>query len=241
MTIFPLTLQRTARTYRGVLSFASTAHLPTEPEAYLHPLEFAQYQTLRIPARQTSFLLGRFLARQTLHTYLGEASPDVYLTSGVFQQPLVVGTPTSVGVSLSHTADQAACLVFSEEHPMGVDLERVQPGNWENIGSQLTPHEKGLWDGKESMDAFYTRLWTVKEALSKVLRTGLTVSMEFYEIASVTRQKDLTCCQFKHFLQYKALTFAWNACFCTVVLPAESEYTMTEAREKIDLRRRLYS
>ncbi|MGD1894981.1 MAG: 4'-phosphopantetheinyl transferase family protein [Cyclobacteriaceae bacterium] len=149
----------------------------------------------------------------------------IAVVKGIFRQPLVNYTKHPIpNISLAHTEGIGACIIFSREHPMGLDLEFPKNESLESIAQTTTPNEKILrTESLESDLSFYTRIWTAKEALSKVLGTGLTTPLHVYEINQLVVKKDYTISYFKNFTQYKAISFWVGQFICSIVLPKMTE------------------
>ena len=226
--IYQLALHRTGGgQFRAYLGFtpASFDSLLAVIAQYLHASELGVYRTFLHDRRRESFLRGRYIAKQVLLNYLREKNPRrIRLESGVFDHPLVVhSAPSTPQISLSHTRGWAAGLAFSEAHPMGLDLEAITSSSAETIHSQVTAHEIGLHRTlADDENTFYTRLWTIKEALSKVLKTGLTTPFEVYQVETLRACDGYTVGTFRNFGQYKALSFRWKNNLCSVILPRET-------------------
>jgi phosphopantetheinyl transferase len=143
---------------------------------------------------------------------------------GVFNQPLLIYPEKNPPkFSLSHTRAHSACLVFPQEHPMGIDIESYTHNDYKSVESLLTEKEKLLGSGiRGNIAEFYIQLWTIKEALSKTLQTGLMVPVEIYEIAEIHNFGSYYISTFKNFLQYKAISFRWKGNICSIVLPEKT-------------------
>lgn len=214
----------TSIAYLGILNTGTNHEIPIEN--YLHASEQKIFEGYKYEARKMSFLSGRYVAKKVLSQSLQE--PDltkIIIKSGIFNQPLL-NYPTSdpPGFSISHSLSCTSCLVFPQEHPMGIDIESNFTDANEAIAPQLTDHEKLLYKSinlKE--DSLHIKLWTIKEALSKVLTTGLTVPMNIYEIAEIQRDDQFYFSTFKNFAQYKAISFNWAGNICSFVLPLKTK------------------
>ncbi|HEX8531719.1 MAG TPA: 4'-phosphopantetheinyl transferase superfamily protein [Cytophagales bacterium] len=232
-TVLPLHLTRPEGAWRAWLGILAPPGrgLPADPGTFLNGAERAVYEAFAHPGRRQAHLAGRYLAKQVLGAYLGEAHPErIGIGVGVFGQPLVAypGDPAAA-VSIAHAHGWAAALAFHAGHPMGVDLERVTPGAKAVIAPQATGYERRLYQpGEEEEAVFYTRLWTVKEALSKVLRTGLLTPLQLFEVEAIHRVPGGTESTFRNFMQYKALSFACKDQICTLVLPRNSDCQLPE-------------
>jgi hypothetical protein len=70
-------------------------------------------------------------------------------------------------------------------------------------------------------------MWTIKEALSKVLKTGMMTPMEIYQVNAIDQVLYNGFCvsTFTYFSQYKALSFPWKNTLCSIILPKETNIT----------------
>ncbi|MEM9340630.1 MAG: hypothetical protein AAGA66_17985, partial [Bacteroidota bacterium] len=133
----------------------------------LHPREKVHYQALKYDRRKTSYLLGRFSAKEALSCLTGFTKvSSICIDSGVFHFPVVqcLKTPNSQ-VSISHCDIIGASIAFEETHPMGIDLEKVQDKHKDVMLSQLTEREQLLLRNIQLNNAQgYAVLWSVKES-----------------------------------------------------------------------------
>jgi 4'-phosphopantetheinyl transferase len=190
---------------------------------FLGPTETAYFSTLRFERRQRSYLLGRYAAKVALRALLDE--PDlraIEIGRGVFDQPIVLSLPTAAcDVTISHTDRLAVALAFPRGHPMGIDIERVDPDRLGTILSQLSDQEKEwVAASAENRLGLATALWTAKEALSKVLRTGLMSPMEIYGLAEFNLVQTGTWQGlFRYFGQYRTMVCVGRSYALGIVLP----------------------
>lgn len=192
---------------------------------YLNESEREEACTYKLAARQKAFLKGRYIAKKAAAAYLND---DNYLQhsirAGIFGQPLLETThPRKPGVSISHSDTMAACVVFDEAHPMAIDLEKIDPERAFSIEAQLSPHELRMCRQLgESKTLSYMRLWSMKEALSKVLKTGLSIEFKVLELEALDSSKPIITGSFRNLLQYKALSWIDQDYVWALVLPAQS-------------------
>lgn len=135
--------------------------------------EHAYYQTLRFPKRRMEWLGGRFALKRLAARALGLA--DIKQLEVLPQESgkpklLAGGQPAPLAYSITHSHGFAVAAVSADEKFIGIDLEKIEHRitAWKNDffhPSELTA------DG----DEFLTALWTQKEALVKLLGTGLSL------------------------------------------------------------------
>lgn len=192
----------------------------------LHSDELTYYNNLEFNKRKTSYLLGRIAAKNAVSQMVEK---DISCSSfsvkfGVFQFPIVKNLQhQNIQVSISHCNDLGVALAFPEEHPLGIDIERVNDDKICTIDTMLADKEKEIVKSMfVKISEGYTMLWTIKEALSKVLRTGMTTSFRIFELDSIQRQGVFYVSTFKHFKQYKSISIIKYGYACSIVLPKKS-------------------
>jgi 4'-phosphopantetheinyl transferase len=227
ISVEKLTLQRADGLHSAAIAVVQNSldQLKEIRHSFLHEKELNFFDTLRFPKVQHSYLLGRYAAKMALKTLMNDVMvTEARIGSGVFQQPVLYLAGTgNVQVSISHTTEMAIAVVFPEEHPMGVDVENVQAEQAETIKGIITAGEKeklSTIDSDENKSL--TIVWTIKEALSKVLKTGLMTPFHLYEIENVDQEEEAVICSFINFPQYKSVSWISNGQAWSVVLPKKS-------------------
>jgi 4'-phosphopantetheinyl transferase len=192
---------------------------------HLHPQERNYYDTLAFEKRIRSYLLGRLVAKQAVSALTGENFlNNINIQYGIFKQPIVVFTKQNIQVSITHCDDFGAALAFPEAHPMGIDIEKINPHTADVLKSQITEAEEELIHSSVlSYELGHTLLWTAKEALSKVLKTGLMTPFEVFEIVKIELHDHYILCYYKNFAQYKVISFTIANYMCSIAHPLKSK------------------
>ena len=245
--IFKLRFERELQVYLAALCIYSKSSKDIFPdmEQVLHPLELAYGSSLIYEKRQHDYFIGRYAAKVAINTFDPSlAMNDVNVGQGVFQQPIVSHPNASqIGVSISHSGELAVAVAFEEGHPMGVDIEHVPGLLLDTVLEQLTDFERRLlwswpWNKRDSAAA----LWASKEALSKVLKTGLTTPLYIFEIEEARFEKGqhgiMLICTFRNFFQYQAVVFKWGDYMCSLCYPRKSKISFIEESIELQLQRR---
>jgi len=227
-----LLLKRGADVIKSTLSSAaiSLTDLRKYADAFLHHKELAYFKTLSFEKRQHSYLLGRLLAKQAITQYEKYISlTDILIDFGVFHYP-VASYPgrNTLRVSFSHCREWAVALAFPDSHPMGIDIELIDAKKNSVIATQLTDEEINLITAfnKSPQEKTFMIFWTAKEALSKILRTGLTVSTDFFAIKKITQINNYCISEFKNFMQYQAYSFQIDLYMVSIVYPQQTTLIM---------------
>ena len=155
------------------LEVVDFAHLPPD-EAILSPREQAFYKTLRFPKRRSEWLGGRcalkrLVSAETAGHVLTEI--EILAQSSGKPQLLVNNKPVPWAFSLTHSHGFAVAALSTKARFLGIDLEKIE-------------HRMEAWktdffhpsELTQEGDEFLTALWTQKEALVKLLGTGLTLN-----------------------------------------------------------------
>lgn len=197
--------------------------------AHLHPDERKYYESLRFEKRMRSFLIGRYAAKRAVAALTGETDlTKILVQSGIFTQPIVtLPGHQNIQVSISHCDHWGIALAFPEVHPLGVDIEKIHLDKNEVLEKQMTPIEIELIKTQpDSYETMLTVLWTAKEALSKVIKTGLMTPMKVYEINKMEYQDHSFMSYYKNFGQYKTISFKIGDYVCAIVHPMKTELDM---------------
>lgn len=150
--------------------------LKTLPPAntVLSEREQAFYSTLKLPKRQTEWLGGRLALKRLVAAAAGLPIQKIEVLPHAENgkpQLLVAGERSKLAFSITHSNGFAAAALSAERTYIGIDLEKIAPriNAWKTDffhPSELTGES----------DEFLTALWTQKEAVVKLLGSGLTIN-----------------------------------------------------------------
>jgi 4'-phosphopantetheinyl transferase len=194
---------------------------------FLHPQERKYYETLKFQKRIKSYLIGRLAAKKAIAalTETNDLS-RILIQAGIFTQPIATcENQSNVQVSISHCEDFGAAVAFPEAHPMGIDLEQINVKQNKVIEREVTESEITLVKRLPlPYEVMLTLLWTAKEALSKVLKTGLMTPFPIFEVDQIELRQDYMMSHYKNFAQYKAISFILGSCVCSITCPMKTEF-----------------
>ena len=135
--------------------------------------EEAYYQTLRVPKRRTEWLGGRVALKRLIKVAEGVDFQAVEVLPSNDGKPAlcVCGKPWRGAFSITHSRGFAVAAISKTADFLGIDLEK-------------TEHRSDAWktgffhpdELTDTSDEFLTALWTQKEAVVKLLGTGLTLN-----------------------------------------------------------------
>ncbi|MBL4889457.1 MAG: 4'-phosphopantetheinyl transferase superfamily protein [Candidatus Lindowbacteria bacterium] len=223
----PFLLDRNGQTENSGLAFVfrgSDSPLPTEIDQFLHPQEQSLYSNALVSKRQNDFLGGRYAAKKALAEVIPHLVPNqILISSGVFGQPcLEIPHDSLLEVSIAHSDALSAAMVGPRRHPLGIDIEVINPDKQKTLASQVTEEELLLFENFEMTDIErLTRIWATKEALSKALRTGMTCPFEILSIRSAEPDPSspLITGRFHNFSQYTFHSWAVETFAFSLALP----------------------
>lgn len=215
-----------------VVSGCGDAELLSLCEEVLQKREVDVFKTDRLGRWRFGYLRGRLCAKLAL-TILhdGLDSQEVSIERGVFGQPVVFGRNlANAQVSISHSGGWAAAVAFAEAHPMATDIEVFSESKQAVILSNMTAAELDQIAATTlSARMRLTLLWTIKESLSKVLRSGLMSPFEIYAIDTIAETDGGIVSTFKNFAQYKCVSLSVGTLGLSVSLPKRTEIDLGRA------------
>lgn len=231
---------------QAVLALASAPldWLDAHRGGFLHGDEEALLTDRLHARRRHGLLIGRYAAKCALAALRPDLDPRALaIRPGVLEQPVLSGAGgENLGISLSHAGPVAVAVAYPEACPMGIDLERIRPANVALLTRQTNAAERRLVAAR--LDApeaeRLTRLWCLKEALSKALRCGLTVPLELLAVGSAEAGPPGLGVTFANFAQYRGLSLAAGDLAAALVLPRPPAVTLAlDAAAWEDFRRAL--
>jgi len=230
-------LEREKATFKaGICLLKSTLPELRQHLHLLHPEEKAYHDYLKYDKRKLSYLLGRMASKKAIAEIIPEQDPaSIEVKFGIFQFPVVKHViKENIQVSISHCDNIGVAIAFPEEHPMGVDIEAINSKNENILKRQVHESEVQLMLQHRVEAALgYTMLWSMKEALSKIIRTGLTIDYHLLKIETLKIEDSIYSTTFKNFGQYKAISFQADQYVFSLVLPGRSKLNHKQLQQSI--------
>jgi len=209
--------------------YAMESGIEFQSNNILHYSESIKFNSFQSPKRKGDFLLGRYCAKMALVALEKHLTfQDIHIDVGVFNQPIIKIPKSHYQVSISHTQSSAIALVFPEEQPMGIDLEILSVESKAVLINQFTNHEIALVRmHRDYIEDIVTLLWTAKESLSKILKTGLTLALNLLEVKTFEKKEDYYIVTFTYFNQYKSILIKHNDVCLGISLPKHTQIFLT--------------
>ncbi|MEA9415798.1 4'-phosphopantetheinyl transferase family protein [Flavobacterium sp. PL02] len=198
----------------------------------LHLDEITYLNSLKFDKRKSSYLLGRISAKSALSKIIPDkiAMNSFKVGFGVFQFPVIEHLPYSgFQVSITHCDAIGISMAYPEAHPIGVDIERINPDKVDLMVSMFTKEEIILVNSELNDKATaYTLLWTVKESLSKILKTGMMIDFKYLELDSLNYKDGIYTGNFKNFTQYKSFSIVLKSYIISIICPRNTNINLTD-------------
>lgn len=194
---------------------------------YLNKLEIKELSLITNEKCRKEFVLGKAVSKRAVMILTDNNKPkDLNIKHGVFRQPVLEGCVSNIQISISHCSEYVTAVAFEEYFPCGVDVEIIRFSNNELIEYNLTAKEKALLN--KGITEEYTVFWTAKEAISKVLKIGLTSELSLYEIEEYNYEEPYYRGKFKNFNQYEFVAASVGNCILTLAMPKHSDIVLRE-------------
>ena len=201
-------------------------HIQESMPDFLNINEEKYYSGLHHERKKKSYLLGRHAAKVAVKAALNlENLKDAEISNGIFEQPVIrCKKNISSQISLSHCDNIGIAIVFPDTLIVGVDIEKVNIQRYHLLRKLISDSEKSiLLEESESNIKMLTVMWSVKEALSKCIKTGFTIPMSFFEIKNLSHKNEVFTGHFIHFIQYQYVAFEQDNYVIAIVYPSQMQ------------------
>ncbi|MFW9923194.1 MAG: SDR family NAD(P)-dependent oxidoreductase [Candidatus Thorarchaeota archaeon] len=160
-------------------------------EAVLHSDELAQYHTFIVEKRKNEWLAGVYAAKLAVKQLAPELELNsLNITKSTLGKPSIIASnKQSFFISITHS-NGFAVAIASKNNNLGIDLEQIQNREKEFVDELLSGKEKELLQKKhEITEELLTKIWTAKEAATKVLGTGLNIDLHDLQLEKLSDRK----------------------------------------------------
>lgn len=150
-------------------------------------------------------LIADMLIRTIIRNKFNVGNDQITFATEPYGKPYVAGLP-SFHFNLSHSGRWIVCAVDGE--PVGIDIERVKPVNFEIAERFFSKEEYRSLMEKEETErlSFFYDLWTIKESFVKQVGKGLSMPLDSFSInisvnheISLKLEDEYALCYFKQF------------------------------------------
>lgn len=194
-------------------------------DTYLDMDEKDYYNKLKYDARKTSYLLGRVSSKRAIASYMDcNDYKSISIEKGIFCNPIVKCNNHNITVTITHTKHIGMAAATKEFYPIGIDIEGIDKHYTKAIKTQLTDNEIQLVEQHSlGAEVGFVTLWTIKEALSKVLRIGFLTSLKTYEVERIEGNDYCINGYYKNFKMFKSTTYKVDKYLVTICYPAKCD------------------
>lgn len=245
---FSLNLERAEMSLSAQVCFAGKDSLQNlEAQKILTPAELTDFNEFSFEKRKSEFLLGRLVSKLTVSEWLQQKGKNwdllqLRMGNDIFNKPYChpeqpVLLESWPNLSLSHSHGMAAALVFSREHPMGIDLEKIDEKHTEVVAAEMTSQERDIFAGLGLKGALpYTLNWTIKEAYSKAIGVGLTTPFKVMEVKEIQGHKQVYFeTWLRNFHQFRVHSWVLNGYVCSIAVPYKTKLSWTALSAKASI------
>lgn len=232
--VAPLSFKRADRNvpnaFAGV-SYECFEKVKADLLTHFCPEEIEEYQELKHEKKKKEYLLGRYACKLAAGFYLKEKKlQKIKVVQAVVKHPVIkhlsVDTPE---ITLSHCYPVVVALAHEAGHVVGIDIEQRKASKTRAFERGMTQAEIKLCQKAEdiSFDLMANVLWTVKEALSKVIKCGLTVPFKLLEVDKMIRKNENEyCVTFKNFFHLHCYAYILEKHILSIALPIKTKLTI---------------
>lgn len=176
--------------------------------------EIARARQFRFANHQEKFIIARGILRQLLANYLHTQAKKIEFVLGEYGKPYLKDNP-SLQFNISHSHNRIV-YAMTLNHEVGVDIEKIDPPFKEAIAKRFfNPKEYTQLQGlslDKQVPAFY-RLWVGKEAVIKLLGTGLLTNLHEFSINMEEEQQQIFFKSHPIYLQYFSIASQYQSAF----------------------------
>ena len=193
--------------YRLILSTGKYDNSIQKFRSSLSKDEIEILNNFKVISRQNEFITGRILAKNNVLLIKEKIKPtDINIISGVWGFPIFdTNGINKMWVSIAHSSEYAASLLSEAgTHPIGVDIEEINPNNEVTLAFFLSKYKKSFTLEEKHI------YWAAKEAVSKI--SEITLHNSIYTIA------------FKHLPRLNALAWIKNNVVISIAYPIELKF-----------------
>ncbi len=199
MKVFNLSFRK--EVIENVVCIVEEVDLSFPPDYILSNLETEKYNKFKSDKGRIEYLLGRYASKIAYNKISGKCIPyeSISIENGIFEQPIL--NSNFWDISISHAHHIGAGIIFDKKFPIGIDLERLNIKNIKLIQEKVYKEE--IIDVIDQPEVVYlTVIWCLREAVSKAIKTGLTIPIDLLKLKKLSKVSNWFLCEFENFPQY---------------------------------------
>lgn len=157
----------------------------------------------------------------------------ITIYNGVFNQPIIKSDDNdNLQVSISYSHNVVVAIAFNEEFPCAIDIEMVENKNRLFLLKYAVERQEQKYAGYYKDESiFLITFWTLKEALSKVLKVRLTTKLSLFQVNSFIKRDWGFEGDYMYFNQYRFFSTNYKEFIYTIVYPKVAELIVYKEEE----------
>ncbi|WP_217557314.1 4'-phosphopantetheinyl transferase superfamily protein [Paenibacillus sp. GbtcB18] len=205
-------------------------HVEEMIKRHFHKSEQDKFNEIKYERRMNSYVVGRYAGKLAVSDFSAENDiRTIAIHNGIFNQPYIISDSIrNVQISISHCNDLGVAIAFTDGLLMGIDIEKIDPSKFRFLKSSLTPKEMDILKKFNCGEDILFMFWTIKESLSKVLKTGLTLPLELLEVKEFTQHSAVYHSCFENFPQFRSVSIVLMGYICSITFPKKLSLNISD-------------
>lgn len=190
---------------------------------FLSREELEYYRGLKNRHNACSFLTGRYAGKCAASQLTGNYNLKEYMIEkGILNQPVFCCEEyKDLQVTISHCNEYAVAIAFSQKLLLGVDIEEISLHKCELIEHALLEQYKEQMEiSCEDRMSELIFIWSAQEAVSKCIKTGLTIPGYFFQLQKIEEKQGIFYGQYLHFRQFQSIAVRFKNYILTIAYPS---------------------
>ncbi|NHJ84295.1 MAG: acyltransferase domain-containing protein [Asgard group archaeon] len=156
--------------------------------------ELSKWQSFKVEKRKIEWLAGVLTAKKAVQQLYPKIDyKDILIEKTEFGKPIAMipNRKTPLKVSITHSNGFAVAIADSKINT-GIDLEKIESRSKSIVDEMLSNEEKETIEQHspgEITDELITKIWTAKEAATKVLGTGLNIDLRDLILKKIKKEE----------------------------------------------------
>ncbi|MDR2782184.1 MAG: 4'-phosphopantetheinyl transferase superfamily protein [Holosporaceae bacterium] len=178
--------------------------------------ELDKLSSIKLEKIRKQYCLGRILTKKALSSFVGDfAFNNVSVLNEESGCPII--KCSDYATSITHTNETVASLVFKRKFSFGIDIESLRE-KARNALRSIIVDEESIPDDLENI----TIAWTLKESLSKALKTGFRLPFSELELSFFSQKENVFTCSYKKHPEFSGIAIFHNNKSFALTYPSEA-------------------
>lgn len=174
--------------------------------------------------RRHQYLLGRISSKLIIQSLFNVSGDKIQIYNSILGFPILyIEGVSNMQVSITHKNNWGASIVFPEKFPIAIDIESINDVNNNEYIMNTYSQNEIMIINQLNFENKSLLIWTIKEALSKIIKTGMTCPLSLYEIDKIQlfkhKNNNYYKSNFKNFYQYQTLSTKIKDIILSIAVP----------------------